>query len=297
MEQSPSDPLSELAQALMQRPEFESAARLYFSNLLQWRRALGFANRLTTDPAFHVLQYVIQLDASPATTGDGKGATYTNLLKICQDRKQCASRALRTILGLASFAGYLQKRPLENDQRITVYQPSAKLLTDTRRFFAQTMACIDIIEGHGYYAEKMLTDATFLPHVMATAGGAYIEQKLAITEYSPDLHELIQLRGGCPTLIAIVDAQIRRAPFPTPLAIARDFHISSSQVRNVLEAAKSNGQITTGPNGQIENADVLAGQFKTMLARELAMYCKYALGLEPKYCPDAAITMRNAVSA
>ena len=291
---SADDPLAELANALMRHPAFDRAANLHLNNLVQWRRDLGIFNRVATETGLHIVQYVILLHYNPAAAADGNGATFTNLLKLCQDRSQCGSRALRTTLAVSCFTRYLLTKPSDRDQRTTLYLPAPKLLREIRRSFAQALACIDVIVGKDLYAQKMLTDETFLPLVMETAGRAYLEQRLTVTENFPAVHSLIQLKGGGPAVIAIVDASVRGAPFPSPEAIAREFQISSSQVRNVQDVAKSKGLITIGSNGQVENAHELTAQFKGMLARELSLYAKYALGLEPYFCSGKSALQKSA---
>jgi hypothetical protein len=287
MRQTKIDELSALAEALYYHPSFDRAAGLYVSNVIAWRRSLGLFNRIGTDLGFHIIYYVVVLHFARAGQNAEHGATFTNVLKICTARQQCGSRALRTVLAACTMIGLLRVQNAEGDQRIKVYVPSQKLLADMRGHLSLTLACLDIIVGEERYASRMLNDTAFLPQFMATSGHSYIELGITVSESIPELHSLMLLRGGYPTAAALTDAHLRGITYPTPSAIARDFSISASQVRNVLATANAQGLITSDPSGRVTHVVPLVDQLKATLARELALYGKYGLGLEHELCVPA----------
>ena len=233
-----------------------------------------------TDFGLHIVYYVILLHYQHGDTNPERGATFSNILGICQARKQCGARAVRTVLALTQLSGHITVSRAAGDQRVTIYAPAPKLVKLVRQQFAHTLACLDIVMGEDVYAKMMRDDDSFLPYVMATAGRKYIDLNIGVTDALPALHNLLALKGACPTVAMLADAQLRGAAFPSPHAIARAFKISASQARNVFKAAQASALLSLNPNEGVTDARELARLFKTMVSRELALYAKYSLDLE-----------------
>jgi hypothetical protein len=278
------DPLAATSAALLRHPEFDRVAKLYIGNIVQWRRSLGLFNRVITDSSIHVVYFLVMLHFCRAGQSPKDGATFTNLLEICEARGQCGSRALRTVLSALTVTGYIHVRQADGDQRIKVFAPSQTVLTDIRRHLALTLGCLDILIGEERYARSMLEDPSFLAQLMASAGQSYLELGLTVSEQVPELHGLLQLRGGHITAAALANAHLQCTAIPSPQAIARTFHVSASQIRNVLSEANSLGLITYEPGRGATDVRPLVTQMRAVLARELALYAKCGLGLEDELC-------------
>ena len=278
------DPLSDLSAALLRHPDFDRVARLYIGNIVRWRRSLGLFNRVITDASIHIVYFLVMLHFCRAGQSAKDGATFTNLLDICETRGQCGSRALRTVLAALTVTGYVHARQAEDDQRIKIFAPSQAVLTDIRRHLSLTLGCLDILIGEERYAKRMLDDPSFLAQMMASAGHSYLELGLTVSEQVPELHGLLQLRGGHITAAALAEAHLQGAAIPSPQAIAREFHVSATQIRNVLAEANRLGLITAEPGHGVTDVRPLVTQMRAVLARELALYAKYGLGLEEELC-------------
>jgi Bacterial regulatory proteins, gntR family len=278
------DPLADLSNVLLRHPEFERVARLYIGNIVQWRRSLGLINRVITDASIHIVYFLVMLHFCRAGQDAKDGATFTNLLEICEARGHCGSRALRTVLAALTVTRYVHARQAEDDQRIKVFAPSQTVLTDIRRHLSLTLGCLDILIGEERYAKRMLDDPSFLAQLMASAGESYLELGLTVSEQVPELHGLLQLRGGHIAAAALANAHLQGDAIPSPQAIARVFHVSASQIRNVLAEANTMGLITSDPGQGATDVRPLVEQMRAVLARELALYAKYGLGLEEELC-------------
>ena len=282
------DPLSATMQGMLRLPAFDAAARLYLEHILSWRRDLGVFNRVATTSGLHTIGYLIFLHFSNTSGRPENGATYSRLLEICEARETCGSRALRTILVLAQVMGYLQSSRASTDRRIQIFTPTEKLITQSRQQFSIPFACLDmLVPGQGY-AQAVKSDLAFLPKLYASAGKAFLDHDIDITGFFPELHELMQLQGGCPFILAISHAAAHGREIPTTAAIAKEFHISLTQVRTVLKAGASRGLITLSERGQVMDASPLVAQQKAMIARELSLYAKYSLGLEDCFLNTSA---------
>ena len=273
------DPLAEMTAALLRHTRFDDAARHYMGHIVDWRRELGLFNRVASNVGFHVAQYVVLLHYAQPPGRPEQGATFSNILDICTKRGQCGGRALRTILAALVALRLVDVGAAESDRRIKLFAPTERMLTDLRRHIERPLTCLDIIAGAPLHATRMHKDRAFLPMLMATSGRAYVDLALSVTEGMPALEQLIDLRGGCATIAALAHAELNGLERPSPQAIARDFRISASQVRNVLDSAEAAGLVIRQPDGAVDIRRLVAQQ-KTMLARELALYAKYSLGLE-----------------
>ena len=274
------DPLGTTMHGILGHPAAAETMRQYLDNVLAWRRDMGRFNRVATSAGLYVIGFVLFLHFANRSGRPEQGATFSRLLAICEARRTCGPRALRTILTLAHIMGYLGVSRARGDRRVQIYAPTDKLLTQTRQQYALVCGCLDRLVPSGNFASTLKSDPAFMPSVFASSGQAFLDLGLEITGHVPDLEALIQMQAGFPTFASIVNAHLRGIECPSAQAIAKEFHVSSSQVRTVLKAAADRGLITLSERGQVLDAAPLAAQHKAMIARELALYAKYAFGLE-----------------
>ncbi|MEO1206485.1 MAG: hypothetical protein AAFV45_09150 [Pseudomonadota bacterium] len=282
------DVLAAPMNALLRHPKFDAAALSYVENVIEWRKGLGRFNRVGTNLGFHIINYTMYLDFAGRTGANDHGATYSALLEICENRGQCGSRALRTILALLSVLGHLQTDQSRSDKRIRAYVPSQRLVREATDIYSYAMGVIDELKPGTGYRRTIESDPQFLWHIISTSGRAIIEDDVRITEHFPQLHDIISRAGGLPTSISLAHAQMLNLPSPPSREIARSFSISVSQVRAVMNALDDAELIIRAPDGTIEDASRLVAEHKGLIARELALHVKYALGLEHHFLAAAA---------
>jgi hypothetical protein len=288
------DPLSATMEGMQQHPAFDDAVRHYLDHILAWRRQMGVFNRVATTSGLHAIGYLIFLHYANTSGRPENGATYSRLLELCEARGNCGSRALRTILVLAHVMGYVHSSRSITDRRIQIFTPSEKLLAESRQQFTIPFACLDkLVPGAGY-TQAVKSDPAFLPNLFTTTGKAVLELGIEITEFFPDMHEIMQFQGGCPANLSIAHAVMHGREIASASAIAKEFHVSPAQVRTVLKTAANRGLITLSERGQVIDAGPLVAQQKGMIARELSLYAKYSLGLEDYFLGFGASAARLA---
>jgi DNA-binding MarR family transcriptional regulator len=277
--ESPDDPLADMAQVLLAQSTFERAARHYIEHIVEWRRELGLYNRVGTEIGQHITYYIALLHFTQPPDRPTEGATYSNILAICERRGQCGPRALRTILQALRVMGLITMRRAEGDGRVQVYAPSERLTVALREHLKQTMRCLDLIFDEARYAPRIEAERPFASQILAKSGRPYIDLNLQIVEAVPDLEALITLRGGCPTMFRLLKSHIDGVPAPSPQLIAKEFKLSASQVRNVIQAAEISGLISRRQDGSLDVQRLFDRQC-LMLARELALHAKYGLQID-----------------
>ncbi|MEZ5817604.1 MAG: hypothetical protein R3D44_11010 [Hyphomicrobiaceae bacterium] len=274
------DPLGALTLAIRRHPRFNEAARKYVGRVVEWRRGLGYFNRAGTNLGFHVINYVAFLHFAARNRAVEHGATVANLLRICETRENCGQATLRTVLTALTLLGRLKTGRSESDRRIQVFVPSDTLMREMCEVYGFSLGVLDDLLQNTACAHKMIEDPDFIGRVVYGSGRAIIEDDVRITEPFPELHEIITMPGGLPTSVSLAAASMTGTAFPAPHAIAKDFKLSTSQVRSVLNALVDFGLVARGIGGQITETGRLVDDHKSLIARELALHVKYALGLE-----------------
>jgi hypothetical protein len=290
------DPLSAIMDGMLRHPAFDAAALEYIGHILTWRRKMGLFNRVATNAGMHIVAYIFFLHYANTSGIPENGATYSRLLSLCEARGNCGSRALRTVLMLTQFMGYLVSSRATSDRRIQIFTPTYKLLAQAQQHHVHAFSCLDRLAPDTGIENMAQADPNFFPNLFATSGKACIDLNIQITEYFPDLDELIQLQGGFPVVASVVQAHMRGHESPSSQSIAKEFHVSSSQVRAVLKSAADRGLVTLSERGQVLDAAPLVAQHKAMIAREMALYAKYSLGLEDYFLSYRAATPQIAAA-
>jgi DNA-binding MarR family transcriptional regulator len=278
------DPLFNLARNIHDHRNFDEAVLYYIDRKLLRRQQLGFHNQVISSlAASHILTYVLLLHFEGMADERNGGATLTHLLALCEDRRLCGARALRTVLTLGQMAGYVRRVRNRLDGRVYIYEPTEKLVREARHITVQTIGSLDcLVTGRNFEGMPDL-DADFVPHLIKTSIRAYVDTGVLIAEYYPAIHDLLMQKGGTSGVAAIVQSHLRGMKPPSTHQIARQFSFSASQVRNIIERAGRHGLLAISANGQVLDAAPLAALYKRYFAREIALYAKYTLGLEDEF--------------
>lgn len=275
------DPLKDLAAAIAAHPGCDRAVLHYAQTLLAWRQGPRLLNKLVSSHArTQIISYIMYLHYSADPADPDSGPTYLKLLALTERRKDCGPRALKTALALLRLAGFVHVSPGTNDRRLRIYSPTEKMQEYFRQWYTRTLGALDcIVEGQDY-AARVLRDRYFLADLVVASGQPYIERRIPVVSDFPDLFELFAIEGGFPMTAALIVARLRDEPYPSPTSLAGQFGASASQMRNVLRKLSELGFVTVGEGGKVEDCTPLLKAFKAFIARELALYAKYALGLE-----------------
>jgi hypothetical protein len=178
------DPLRNIAEGICRHPDYGRSVLYYVERKLVQRRALGFGNQaMSSLAASHVMVYLLLLHYE-AAAGDGAGgATSTRLLALCEARRTCGSRALRTILALGQMAGLIRRVRSGYDKRVHVYEPTRKLVDESLHIVAQTIGAFDYLVRDRNFAGMPYTDRDFVPNLIKTSIRAYVDTGVPVAEY------------------------------------------------------------------------------------------------------------------
>jgi hypothetical protein len=276
-----SDPLGDVADAIHAHERFGDAVNCYLRNILAWRGELSAFNKATSSQARgNVIRYLMFLHFCNETRNSDNGATFERLANLCMPRERCGPRVLRTVLVVASAAGYLHTERGRFDKRLKVYQPTEKLMARTRQLQSYILACLDILVEGQDFARRPDRDPAFVKYLVSTSGRAFVEKRAVVGEHFDDLYPILCLDGGFATMMAVAGAHLAGQPAPSHQEIANRFLSSASQTRKILKLAHERELVGFSRDGRIADASRLVEVCKRYIARELSMYAKYSLGLE-----------------
>lgn len=274
------DSLGDIAVGIRHHEQFDKAMKMHVESTLRWRCGLrGFNKVISSHARNFVMNSILYLHYQARPDDPDAGATFERLLKYCLDRGFCGPRVLRTVLMLAETSGHLTVERGRFDRRLKIFRPTEKLLTQARDSVDRILDCIDLLVDERSPRVSSSSRDILVRRVISGAGRRYFEEGLAVAEHYEDLYALLRLDGGFATVVAVTDAQLRGSPLPAYKEISERFRLSASQSRKILKRAEDLGLVTFSRGGRLADASGLVRTFKWAVARELALYAKYALGL------------------
>src|SRR6185503_10804788 len=96
-------------------PAFEAAVQAYILGMTGFRRSHRLINKLISYHArWRVVGFLLYLHADRERFGPDGGATYGNLLEMC-NRREMSPRVLKTVLAVLQFTGFVTARRSSGD--------------------------------------------------------------------------------------------------------------------------------------------------------------------------------------
>jgi hypothetical protein len=278
------DPLFEVARGIENHGNFDQAVLYYLERKLQRRQQLGFHNQIISSlVASHVMAFILMLHHEHRANPAASDATLTQLKALCEGRKLCGSRALRTVLTIGLMAGFLRRVRSDTDMRVYVFEPTERLSSEAKNVTSRSIGCLDRLIHDRCFEKQPYLDEEFVPRLLRTSMRAYVDTGVLVTEYYPAMHDLLMQKGATSAVAAIVLAHLRGEKLASTHQIAKQFAFSASQVRKIIGCADRHRLVSLSPQGQLLDVAPLAALYKRYFAREIALYAKYSLGLEQHF--------------
>lgn len=284
------DPLSDVAEGILRHDRFREAALHYTTALLSWRHGPRLLNKISgTHTRSQIVGYIMYLHFEAMRAPDEIGATYQRLWRLCERRRDCSPRVLKTVLAMLRLAGMVTVARSETDGRLKIYRPQPRMIELMQHWYGQTFGCFDILCGGGDYAGRVRADPQFLADVIVDIARPYIALDILLVKQFPDIYDLFSMDAGFIVGATLVEASLRNLPPPSANVIARGYGSSASQVRNILLMLQQRGLVTITADGKIADSAPLVSLFCQHIARELSLYARYALGLAQVFAGGSAL--------
>lgn len=264
------DEVMQVAKRLRDHPQFPAALRRYTEGVTQFRAGPRLLNKLISYKArFHVVGYLMYLDADRERYGPYGGATYARLLDVCTRWQHATPRTLKTVLALLKLARLVRVEHTPDDARVKLYRPTDHLFSFVITWLTYALSALDCIDPAGDRVSKMKADFDFVRGYQVRGGRAYVEGE-SVTDRAPNLKHFFERDGGFPVLAGTMQAYFDDAPSPSRNELARRFSLSKTQVGNIFEDGFVRGFYERDAEGAIVPTPSLIDEYARYASIELA---------------------------
>jgi hypothetical protein len=269
------DPLLAQAARFAAMPAFDAAVRAYITGQTGFRRGGGLINKLVSYHArFLLVGYLMYLHADRERFGPDGGATYGNLLEMC-NRRDVRPRVLKTVLALLQFTGFVKARRSSGDRRSKIYQPTPRMDSFMQPWLRYATGTLDILEPEMRRARMLQDDAGFVDRFLVSSGRAH-ETATPLVERMPEYVAFFGARDGAgAVLLPVMLADIDGTPMPSRAELAKTFGLSKTQVTSVFRLGETQGYFVLDADGVPAPTSLLRKTFRKWVAIELAFYAQH----------------------
>ena len=270
------DSLLAEAAALQAHPAYDAAARAYTAGLVRFRQNSRLVNKLSAhEVRFRTVGYLLHLSALNRTTGSNGGVSYGQLHELCVARNgEVSPRVLKTMLALMGFAGFVTVGRVAADRRVTLYEPTPRMLDFARLWFRHAAEALDAMEPQLRRADRLARDQAFLDHLLVHAGSDHASAPPA--ERLPEFISFFGGREGAAAIVARLTLGGNGAEPPeSRAALARQFGLSRTQVSEVIADGVRRGFMTLGDDAMPALTDRLRDLYRRWISIELAFYARH----------------------
>src|SRR5262249_28674612 len=150
------------------------------------RRSHVLINKLISYHArWRLIGYLLYLHADRERYGPDGGATYSNLLEMCNRGLEIRPRVLKTVLALLQFTGFIKAKRGNGDLRSKIYQPTPRMQSFMQPWLRYATGTLDILEPGMQRAQLLQDDPTFVERFLVSSGRAH-SNATPLVEHIPD---------------------------------------------------------------------------------------------------------------
>jgi hypothetical protein len=265
------DRLQRLAASFRASRDFASVLRDYTFALVGFRTDPRFVNKLISHQSrFRLVNHLLFLHAEKVLGGKKGGVTYTEMADLCAQYPDIGLRVLKTMLPMLVLTGYAHVGRDENDGRMKIYTPTAKLFAVARVRLETIIAALQVLQPDVPYAAALRDDPLFLLRAVSLSGRASLDaEPLAVL--MPEFATFAGEReGAAPVIYAVMLADLDAAPLPSRAAIANRFGLSKTQVWSVLSEGARLGYFVVDGNAPPAATGKLRECYTALISLELA---------------------------
>lgn len=270
------DPLLAKAEAFRAHPAYLDVLRAYIAHASGFRGTSTILNKLVSyHVRWRVASYLFYLAADRDQFGPDGGASYSNLIKMCERSPSISPRTLKTMLALLQYAGMITARRSVSDGRSKLYQPTARMQQFIRPWLLYATRTLDLVDPSTDRTKNLLADPDFIDRTMVSAGRAH-EHSIPLIERMPDYTAFFGGReGATAVLLALMSAELDGPTIASQGQIAKRYGISKSQVAKVIRSGETLGFFTIDEAGLPRPTPLLKESFSSWVSIELAFYATH----------------------
>ncbi|MBV9568238.1 MAG: hypothetical protein JO172_08880 [Hyphomicrobiales bacterium] len=266
------DEIDELAARFAAMPEFPLAVRAYVVNMMHMRQNLRLLNKLISHHArWRIAAFLLYLDADRERFGPDGGATYSNLLGMCQRRAEIKPRVLKTVLALLQITGSVSVVRRQDDRRSKFYRPTERMHEFTRQWMGHAAKMLEILEPEKRRSELLGDDPGFSNRFLVSSGRAHLTS-VPLIERMPKYIARGARDGADAVQLDVLLADMDGVPVPSRAMLAKKYGFSKTQITAVIAEGVAQGSYTLNEVGVPMATPYLRKSFSKWVSIELAFY-------------------------
>lgn len=284
------DPLLAQAARFASLPAFDAAVRAYIVSVAGFRRSNRLVNKLISHHARWLLAgYLLYLNADRERFGPDGGATYGNLLEMC-NRRDIGPRVLKTALALLQFTGFVKARRSSGDRRSKIYQPTPRMDSFMQPWLRYATSTLDLLEPEMGRGQMLQNDPGFVDRFFVSSGRAHATAR-PLVDRMPEFVAFFGLRDGAfAVTLPIMLADLDGTRVPSRAELAKTFGLSKTQVTNVFKLGEAQGYFVLDDAGVPAPTALLHERFRKWVAIELAFYAQH---MQPAAAPKPPLGLQS----
>ncbi|MET3924695.1 hypothetical protein [Devosia sp. 2618] len=265
------------AAALQAHPKFDQALHLYTRGVSDYREANHGIGKLTAnEDRYRALNFFFYLWAESVAKGEGGAVTYSALFEVCR-RGEVTTRTLKTMLALAIFTGFAERRPHPTDRRSKLYIPTARMIAFPDYWITPAAAANDLLLPGADRVRRLRDDPDLLVHFFRSSGREFGAGVQPMTIQPEFMAFYGNKEGGSAMVMALLLADMENLPPPNRAEISRRFGLSKSQVTQLIAQGQAAGMLQIS-DGVVRATQTLHDDHAEWTALCLAF-------LDPHMCP------------
>jgi DNA-binding MarR family transcriptional regulator len=260
-----------IAQAshLRSLPNFDAAWADYTRKLSVFSEAnRPISKLLANEDRYRALNFSFTLWAEKVALGGDGSLTYGELYEICR-RGEVSSRILKTMLSLAVFSGFLDRRRNPQDGRSWLYKPTGEMIAFPQQWLMPAAQALDALQPDRDRAHRLRTDPGVLIYFFRSAGREFASGVQPMTVQPEFMSFFGQREGGAVFTMALLLSELEGNAPASRSDIATRYGLTKSQV-NLLVTTGLEMKLVRLDNGVLRPTDRMRNEHAEWIALSLA---------------------------
>ena len=238
---------------ILAHPRFAAARSAFVEAVLAFHESDRFSNRLLVEAMRQVtFNLIVSLHLRHDVADRTTWATPRRLKDVLKTFGLASERRIDALVARLVQLGYVESRPSEQDGRVRILTPTAKMMSLDREWLVYNYAPLHVMFPDPGYPEPMARDPAF-QRVQRLIAADFSAEGAKLLASIPAVMRFMNRDAGILVLIKLVQKSARGSTQGLSYSdIGALFGISRTHVRLLLEEAAEHGDVSlSGRGGQL----------------------------------------------
>jgi DNA-binding MarR family transcriptional regulator len=261
------------SEEILAHPRFALARAAFIDAVLAFHEGDQFSSRLMVETmrqmAFNkIMALHFDQDVTDRSSWPTPGRVKDELARFAL----ASPRRLDALLARLIHAGYVQSRPSEQDGRVRILTPTAKMMALDREWLVYNYVPLHVMFPDGY-SEPITRDSAF-QRAQRVIGREFAANAAAILAGHPAVMRFMHRDAGMLVLIKLIQISAGNRNGVSYTDLATRFGVSRTHVRSLLQDAEQHGNVSLSADGKrvVELKASLLTDFDRFLADAMSAH-------------------------